>query len=107
MDIKTKNKKDFEGNVIEKRIILNSNTGKISIDEVNKLYKQLITKHKKNKISILGMAPDGHHTLKSFSHIEDDLKFVNEDYYKSFNLEGAAIKEKFSFFFNVEIIIRY
>jgi hypothetical protein len=107
MDTKTKEKKNAKGKVIEKRITLNSNTGKISIDTVNKLYKQLITKHKKKHIAIVAMAPDGYKTIKNFAFIEDDLKFTVDSYFASHGPEGDAVREKFSFFFNVEFILLY
>ena len=107
MNTEMKTKKNQNGKIIEKRIILNSERGKISMDQINNLYKEIITRHDKKKIQITGMAIDNFKTIKSMDFIEDDLKYAMESYYKSFGVNANEVKDKFNYFFNVEIILFY
>ena len=108
MNTEIKLKKNKGGKIIEKRIMLNPKNGnKISITDVNKLYKDIIKKHKKKNFLIRGMAVDGIKTIKSMDYVEDDLKFALQSYYSSYGVDEAAVIEKFSHFFNVEIVLFY
>jgi phosphoenolpyruvate synthase/pyruvate phosphate dikinase len=77
--------------------------GKITIDEINKLYKEVIKKTNPKNIMIKVCAIDGFKTLKSFDYIENDLSFVYEDYYSSLSKET---KEKFDSLLAVQFIIK-
>ena len=78
---------------------------KISIDEINKFYKAAAKKYKKNNFIIRAMGVDGMKTLKSQDFIEDDLKFVLINYYRSYGIEAKTVKDKFSEFFFFEIVV--
>lgn len=107
MNTITKIKKNKTGKIIEKRIILSSVKGKISIGEVNKLYKDIITKHSKKNFIIRGMGIDGIKTIKSMDYMEEDLKYALQSYYSSYGIDQKSIKDKFDYFFDVEIILFY
>jgi translation initiation factor 2 alpha subunit (eIF-2alpha) len=97
-DIKNKNNK-----IIERVLNIQPKKGTITIDEINKLYKEIIKKTNPKKIMIKVAAIDGFKTLKSFDYIENDLSFVYEDYYSSLSKET---KEKFDSLLAVQFIIK-
>ena len=110
--------KNFDTKKIEKKnkkgFVLQSTTQftpkknqKISIDEINKFYKAIAKKYKKNNFIIRAMGIDGMKTLKSQDFIEDDLKWMMINYYRSYGIEAKTVEEKFSDYFYFEITILY
>ena len=97
-DIKNKN-----GKIIEKVLNIQPKKGKITIDEINKLYKAIIKKTNPKNIMIKVAAIDGFKTLKNYDYIENNLSFVYEDYYSSLLKET---KEKFDSLLAVQFIIK-
>ena len=98
-----KTKKNF---ILEKTVQLKANNNKkITIADINIMYKQLSKKHHKSNIIIRAMGADGMKTLKSQDYIEEDLKFSLMSYYKSYGIEATAIQAKFQHFFYVDITI--
>ena len=99
-------KKNKKGFVLEKTVQLKANGNKkISISDINKIYKQLSKKHHKRNIIIRAMAADGMKTLKAQDYIEDDLKWTLMSYYRSYGVEAAAIQQKFQQYYYVDISI--
>jgi hypothetical protein len=99
-------KKNKKGFVLEKTIQLTANGNKkITIADINKMYKQLYKKHDRSNIIIRAMAADGMKTLKGQDFIEDDLKWTLMSYYRSHGPDAEVIKEKFKTFFYVDISI--
>jgi heterodisulfide reductase subunit C len=99
----TKDIKNKNGKIIEKVLNIQPKKGKITIDEINKLYKEIIKKTNPKNIMIKVCAIDGFKTLKSFDYIENDLSFVYEDYYSSLSKET---KEKIDSLLAVQFIIK-
>ena len=79
--------------------------GTISISEVNRLYKKLLEKYDAEDIIIKGLAPDKWTTIKSQQYIEDDLKFILQNYYRSFGIETSEVEKKFARFYELNIFI--
>ena len=97
-EIKNKN-----GKIIEKVLNIQPKKGKLTIEEINKLYKAIIKKANPKNIMIKVCAIDGFKTLKAYDYIEDDLLFVYEDYYSSLSKET---KQKFDSLLAVQFIIK-
>jgi len=104
--------KNKNGTIIEKRMLLipkkskKKNDDKISLDEVNKIYKTMLLNKNIDRKNILirAMSIDGIKTLKSYDNEGDDLHYALEDYYNSM---PADVQGKFSEFLHVELIVRY
>jgi len=104
--------KNKKGTIIEKRMSLipkkskkKNDINKISLDEVNKIYKAMLVKNVDRKnILIRAMCIDGIKTLKCYDNEGDDLKYCLEDYYNSMPVE---VQGKFNEFLHVELIVRY
>jgi hypothetical protein len=99
--------KNKTGKIIERitRIQPKSKKGKISLNDVDKIYKKLRIQSKKEnkKFMIKVMTYDGFKTLNGFDYDEDSLKYVLEDYYSSMPSEE---RDKYNHFFFIEIISR-
>ena len=74
-DIKNKN-----GKMIEKVLNIQPKKGKLTIDEINKLYKAIIKKTNPKAIMIKVCSIDGFKTLKAYDYIDNDLTFVYDDF---------------------------
>jgi hypothetical protein len=97
------NKKD---RVIER--VLNwepKQQGKLSIHEVNNIYKRLVQSGQVDpkKIMIKVVAFDGYKTIKSYDHDGDDLEMVYDDYYSSLPRDT---KDKFENLLAFQIITK-
>ena len=110
-DQEIKEIKNKKGVIIEKKMSLIPKKSKkkdvintISLDEVNKIYKEMIKKVDRSNILIRAMCIDGIKTLKSYDHEGDDLRYAMEDYYNSLPVE---VQGKFNEFLYVELIVRY
>lgn len=97
--------KNKKGNVIQRVMEIEPKTknSKISIKEVNNVYKKLIQQQDPNNFMIKVMTIDGMKTLKSFDFVDEDLKYALENYYSSLPKEA---QEKFYSFESVQFIIR-
>jgi hypothetical protein len=95
--------KNKQGEVIEKITTIQAHqpNKKISINEVNKLYKHLMRTQPEKEFMIKVMTYDGMKTLKSYDYKEGDLKYNIEDYYSSMPKDAM---DKFMHFFYVQII---
>lgn len=94
-----------KGEEVEKMIELKtkSKNKKITLKEVNNIYKKLIEKTDANNFMIKAMTIDGFKTLKSFNYDADDLSHSLDDYYSSLPKEA---KDKFEDLLYVQIIKR-
>jgi hypothetical protein len=102
-------KNDFITNKFNKQIgkelRITPNKGyKLSIFELNKVYKKILESNNPNKILIRAMTIDGMKTLKTFNYLEDDLSHTLDDYYSSLPKEKRA---KFKKLQDVYITIKF
>lgn len=90
---------------IGKELQITPNEGfKLSIFELNKVYKKILESNNANKILIRAMTIDGMKTLKTFDYLEDDLMHTLDDYYSSLPKEKRA---KFKNLQDVYITIKF
>jgi hypothetical protein len=77
----------------------------LSFDIINVLYKDLLLKYKHNQISIGAKALDNNFTtLKPYSYTENDLKYIDEDYYSS---QPKEIQDKLrGHYYSIDITIK-
>ena len=95
--------KNKNGKIIEKVLNIQPKKGTLTVEEVNKLYKEIIKKANPKDIMIKVSAIDGFKTLKAYDYIEDDLSLVYDDYYSSLPKET---KDKFNNLLAVQFIIK-
>lgn len=95
--------KNIKGKVIERVLNIQPKKGKLTIQEINKLYKEIIKKTDPKNIMIKVAAIDGFKTLKAYDYVEDDLGFVYEEYYSSLSKDT---QEKFNSLLAVQFIMR-
>lgn len=97
--------KNKRGKEIEKVMELTPKTrnGKITLEEVNNLYKSIQEKTETDNIMIKAMTVDGYKTLKSFDYNETDLIHTLDDYYNSLPKDKI---EKFKQLLSVQIILK-
>lgn len=104
----TKHFKDItniKGKQLGKEFIMIPNKGhKLSLFEVDKVYKKMLEKTSAHKILIRAKTIDGMKTLKAFEYIEDDLIHTLDEYYSSLPKEG---KKKFLNLEELYIVMRY
>jgi len=76
---------------------------KLTLDEVNNLYKKIAERADTSNIMIKAMTIDGYKTLKSFDYNDEDLIHCLDDYYSSLPKEK---RDKFENLLSVQIITR-
>ena len=108
-NIKTETKKEVKnarGKVMTKTVrISGKNNKRLDLSEIDKIYKQLSRKYNKKNFLIRAMGIDGMTTLKSQDFIEDELKFMLENYYRSYGIQANKVKEKFNSFYFIDVTV--
>ena len=93
-----------KGKFIGKELHIKPNKGKtIPLQELNKVYKQMIKTYDPYDIVIRAEHPDGMKTLKAYNTNDDDLIHTFDNYYKSLTQEK---RNKYANLGNVYIMIR-
>ena len=99
----TKNKR---GEIKSKTIRVTNNKSKegLSFTKINEFYRELLSKYPAKDITITGKHINGGWTtLKHTSHVTNDLKYVEDNYFSSAPKE---IADKFTgLYYSIDVII--
>ena len=96
-------KKNKKGKVIENILNVMPKKGYVSIQEVQKVYKEIVKKSDPGKVMIKIITHDTMLTAKSFENTDDELEIVLENYYNGLSSES---KTKFKQLLGFQIITR-